>query len=499
MTSRFQNSTPKFKIKDENFNDCVSISTNSSISSIKSYRASIKNDSSDSDTDTFDDDSQSMTSTIANNDRETKYETANSGDITNLSQDLDSTVETIYYEEGAEKIRELEQKIACLEKYIKELETSVHLQRTQNAVLRNKETVNLRKELREQKSMTEKLKAENQELEREHEKITKQKSQLENDKDQSKVEIKQELCSNHPEDPLNFKCLDCSPEMSICEKCRKKDHSDHFVETFDSSNDMITVKKELLDQDILEMENKTLKHGLATLQKTLNDMENKMTELKSKMHQKENELSRAKGDLSEMKAQGFKDVQEIAYLKALLECPSSYSPSDQIVQPTKNDEELDNKGVIFDKYVTNLTSTTLALKSELDEVKQELVREKREKFELERAYENAKEGWIAQNQEVQNLHQVIARKNAQTSNWNPQSTSLIFNLQKANASLEIQVKTLNNELKLAKKGNSQLLQVNSTQLTNIRTTSVCHLSSAKPSQAIFQAIWPISKPMNKHE
>ena len=40
-----------------------------------------------------------------------------------------------------------------------------------------------------------------------------------------------------------------------------------------------------------------------------------------------------------MKAQGFKDVQEIAYLKALLECPSSYSPSDQIVQPTKNDEE----------------------------------------------------------------------------------------------------------------------------------------------------------------
>jgi len=65
--------------------------------------------------------------------------------------------------------------------------------------------------------------------------------------------------------------------------------------------------------------------------------------------------------------------------------------------------------VIFDKYVTNLTSTTLALKSELDELKQELVREKCEKFKLERAYENAKEGWIAQNQEVQNLHQVIAR------------------------------------------------------------------------------------------
>merc|ERR1711971_580307 len=233
------------------------------MSSIKSYRASIKDfltfkdDSSDSDTDTFDDDSQSLTSTIANNDRETKYETANSGNITNLSQELDSTVETIYYEGGAEKIRELEQNIACLEKYIKELETSVHLQRTQNAFLRNKETVNLRKELREQKSMTEKLENENQEVKRGLDNITKQKSQLENDKDQSKVEIKRELCTNHPEDPLNFKCLDCSPEMSFCEKCCKKDHSDHFVETFDASNDMITVKKEVLDQDILEMENKT--------------------------------------------------------------------------------------------------------------------------------------------------------------------------------------------------------------------------------------------------
>ena len=40
---------------------------------------------------------------------------------------------------------------------------------------------------------------------------------------------------------------------------------------------MITVKKEPLDQDILEMENKTLKHGLSTRQKTLNDMEKKMT------------------------------------------------------------------------------------------------------------------------------------------------------------------------------------------------------------------------------
>ena len=52
---------------------------------------------------------------------------------------------------------------------------------------------------------------------------------------------------------------------------------------------MITVKKELLDQEILESENKTLKHGLSTLQKKFNDMENKQ---KAEMQQKENELSR---------------------------------------------------------------------------------------------------------------------------------------------------------------------------------------------------------------
>merc|ERR1711971_1357856 len=361
------------------------------MSSIKSYRASIKDfltfkdDSSDSDTDTFDDDSQSLTSTIANNDRETKYETANSGNITNLSQELDSTVETIYYEGGAEKIREREQKIACLEKYIKELETSVHLQRTQNAFLRNKETVNLRKELREQKSMTEKLENQNKELKRGL------------DKDQLKVEIKRELCTNHPEDPLNFKCLDCSPEMSICEKCRKQDHSDHFVETFDSSNfsDMISVKKEPLDQDILEMENKTLK--LSTLQKTLNDMENKMTEQKAEMQQKENELSRAKGDLSEMKAQGFRDVQEIAYLKALLECPSNYSPFDQSVQPTKTDEEHE----YFDKYsktkngekIYEKLVTTFSLTMEVKDLKLKLEEETEKTKNITRYYEEIIQGY----------------------------------------------------------------------------------------------------------
>ena len=47
-----------------------------------------------------------------------------------------------------------------------------------------------------------------------------------------------------------------------------------------------------------------------------------------------------KSDLSEMKAQAAKDVQEIAYLKALLKCPSNKS-SDQSgnVQLPKKDEE----------------------------------------------------------------------------------------------------------------------------------------------------------------
>ena len=49
-------------------------------------------------------------------------------------EDLDSTVEKTIYEDGAEKIRELEQKIPFMKKYIKELETSVHLHRTQNSV-----------------------------------------------------------------------------------------------------------------------------------------------------------------------------------------------------------------------------------------------------------------------------------------------------------------------------------------------------------------------------
>ena len=76
----------------------------------------------------FDDDCKSITSTISSNDKERKYQTANSGEITtNVYEDLDSKVETFNYEDDAQKIRELEQKIALMEKYIRKLEISVHL------------------------------------------------------------------------------------------------------------------------------------------------------------------------------------------------------------------------------------------------------------------------------------------------------------------------------------------------------------------------------------
>ena len=58
-------------------------------------------------------------STMTTNDREIKSHTANSDDIhTIFCEDLDSTVEKTIYEDGAEKIRELEQKIPFMKKYI---------------------------------------------------------------------------------------------------------------------------------------------------------------------------------------------------------------------------------------------------------------------------------------------------------------------------------------------------------------------------------------------
>ena len=60
-----------------------------------------------------------------------------------------------------------------------------------------------------------------------------------------------------------------------------------------------------------------------------------------------------------MKAQGFRDVQEIAYLKALLECPSNYSPSDQSVQPTKTDEDRKFIFITF-KFYVHITVLKLA-------------------------------------------------------------------------------------------------------------------------------------------
>ena len=56
-------------------------------------------------------------------------------------------------------------------------------------------------------------------------------------------------------------------------------------QTYDSSNssDLITFEKEPLNQDILKMENKTLKYELGSLRKILNEMENTMTEQKFEM------------------------------------------------------------------------------------------------------------------------------------------------------------------------------------------------------------------------
>ena len=71
MASKFLTWTPKFKIKDENFNECASIST---ISSIKYLE--IKDDSSDSDTDTYFWwwlQINKLTSTISSNDKETLH------------------------------------------------------------------------------------------------------------------------------------------------------------------------------------------------------------------------------------------------------------------------------------------------------------------------------------------------------------------------------------------------------------------------------------------
>ena len=78
-----------------------------------------------------------------------------------------------------------------------------------------------------------------------------------------------------------------------------------------------------------------------------------------------------------------------------------------------------------------------ALMAELEEVKQELATEKQSKYEIQEAYENAKKGWIKQDEEFQNLHQVISR-----------NAGVIYNIQMANASLGNQVQMLTEELKV---------------------------------------------------
>jgi len=265
MASRYNKYIPQ-KTERENaiFNDAASVST---ISSVQSFRAKLREDSSESDDDSdFEntEDFVSLESTVVS-DSETeekigeKPPVGNSRDISTLSEDLDSSVETIYYEEGSEKIRELENKVASMEKYIKELETHVHLQRTKNAILRDKESVTMRKELTEQKVITEKL----------------------------------------------------------------------------------------------EVENRKLKDTIETLKKSLIDKENQMTEQKTKisseMENKDKEISKVKGDLCNMRAQASRDLEEIACLKALLNCPNPTKCDESgNLQPPKNqnDEEYE----YFDKY-----------------------------------------------------------------------------------------------------------------------------------------------------
>ena len=139
INSQYDTSSPTKQLKDENFNDCASVA--SSVSSINSYRAKWREESSDSESDNFDD-CVSVSSTIGEVlDKEDLNVTAGNKSqdlgLTVGSEDLDSSVETLY-EDGSEKMQELERKMISMEKYIKELETSVHLQRTQNGVLQNR-------------------------------------------------------------------------------------------------------------------------------------------------------------------------------------------------------------------------------------------------------------------------------------------------------------------------------------------------------------------------
>ena len=112
---------------EENFNDLVSVSC--TISSIKSFRAKIQNDFSDSDCESFDDtDSKRSTNSNAGQIDEKTFETTL--DSTSLKK---SNIETvcsfvpICCEDSSKRNLELEQKFASLEKYMRESVTNIEL------------------------------------------------------------------------------------------------------------------------------------------------------------------------------------------------------------------------------------------------------------------------------------------------------------------------------------------------------------------------------------
>ena len=123
MSSKHPDSELSQKIisVEENFHDLASVSC--TISSIKSFRAKIQDDFSDSDIEKFDDcDSKRSTNSNAGPIDEKTFETTL--DSTFMKK---SNIETVWCEDSSKRILELEQKFASMEKYMKESITNIEL------------------------------------------------------------------------------------------------------------------------------------------------------------------------------------------------------------------------------------------------------------------------------------------------------------------------------------------------------------------------------------
>ena len=157
---------------EENFNDLVSVSC--TISSIKSFRAKIQNDFSDSDCESFDDtDSKRSTNSNAGQIDEKTFETTL--DSTSLKK---SNIETvcsfvpICCEDSSKRNLELEQKFASLEKYMRESVTNIELIFSEKTI---------------------KLEAENNLMKEKIVSLEKSVSDLENQKIEHKSKVKSEI------------------------------------------------------------------------------------------------------------------------------------------------------------------------------------------------------------------------------------------------------------------------------------------------------------------